>query len=297
MNVKISAESSFRKKYEKASCFFLKTAKDVLNGKAIENFEIHQKVIIESFKSNNFNAEYNCEICRDTGKINGKVCDCVKTNIRKKLFENFDHSTPKGDFENFDLNFYSSESLGEEFKNNDFVLSERIIMEKNLDFCIKYAKNFSSISPNILMAGQTGTGKTHLSLSTARKVVSRGFSTIYISAPEMVSELEKERFTNNFKSEFELFNCKLLILDDLGSEFITKFSASTVYNIINSRLVKRMPTIINTNLKMKDIEKKYNEKDESGTTGARIVSRLIGEYKRLDFIGRDIRQQKLRTCI
>ena len=58
-----------------------------------------------------------------------------------------------------------------------------------------------------------------------------------------------------------------MILDDLGTEFSTSFSSSTIYNIINSRLMASKPTIISTNLTIRELEKQYSQ---------RLVSRIMG---------------------
>ena len=82
----------------------------------------------------------------------------------------------------------------------------------------------------------------------------------------------------------EILTCDLLILDDLGAEFATAYSQSVLYQVINDRMTERRPTIISTNLDLTAMTKIYNE---------RILSRLIGSYTMLGFVGRDIRQQKL----
>ena len=82
----------------------------------------------------------------------------------------------------------------------------------------------------------------------------------------------------------EILTCDLLILDDLGAEFATAYSQSVLYQVINDRMTDRRPTIISTNLDLTAMTKIYNE---------RILSRLIGSYTMLGFVGRDIRQQKL----
>lgn len=71
-----------------------------------------------------------------------------------------------------------------------------------------------------------------------------------------------------------------MILDDLGSEFSTQFTTSAVFNILNSRILKGLPTIISTNLTPKELEERYTQ---------RVASRLIGSFDILRFIGSDIR--------
>jgi len=77
--------------------------------------------------------------------------------------------------------------------------------------------------------------------------------------------------------------CDLLIIDDLGTEMLTSFVQSTLYQILNTRLRSRKKTIINTNLKLDEISQRY---------GAQVRSRIEGEFDLLPFIGEDIRVQK-----
>ena len=74
--------------------------------------------------------------------------------------------------------------------------------------------------------------------------------------------------------------CDLLILDDIGTEFITQFTTAVFYDIINTRLLRRRPTIISTNLNLDGLKARYDD---------RISSRLSGSYTRIQFVGSDIR--------
>ena len=102
----------------------------------------------------------------------------------------------------------------------------------------------------------------------------------------MLEELKFKRTGNEEKLRFKvekLYSCDLLILDDLGSEFSTQYTTASLFDIINSRLISGKKTVINTNLSMAELEKKYGE---------RVVSRLFGHYQVLNFIGSDIRIDK-----
>ena len=83
-----------------------------------------------------------------------------------------------------------------------------------------------------------------------------------------------------------MLECDLLILDDLGTEFLSQFVTSMLYNIINTRLLEGRPTIISTNLTFQEISKRYTD---------RLASRLFGGYEQFEFVGRDVRiQSKIR---
>ena len=161
-------------------------------------------------------------------------------------------------------------------------------MGEILSLCRDYAVSFSLQSESLLMLGGTGLGKTHLSLAIARAVIDQGFDVFYIPVQNLVTRLEHERFSRSGTEELGdslsfVLDADLLILDDLGAEFPTQFTSSVIYNIINSRMIEKKPTIINSNLDMKTIESRYSE---------RTVSRLIGGYKILPFSGTDIRVLK-----
>ena len=75
----------------------------------------------------------------------------------------------------------------------------------------------------------------------------------------LLSTLERSHFKYDYDTEEETINslvtCDLLIIDDLGTEFQSSYSTSTIYNIFNSRLLNRKPTIMNTNLTLVEISK------------------------------------------
>ena len=77
-----------------------------------------------------------------------------------------------------------------------------------------------------------------------------------------------------------LFDCDLLILDDLGTEFSTQFTSTAIYNLFNTRINAGKPIIINTNLTGAELENAYSQ---------RFVSRVMASCLMLDFIGSDIR--------
>ena len=227
---------------------------------------------------------YQCPLCQDEGYIDGVMCSCMKNLLRQEAYRQLNQLSPLSlsTFDSFSLDYYSKTPL------RDGYPSPYNRMEDILRYCRAYAADFSLHSPSLLMQGATGLGKTHLSLAIARIAINKGYGVIYGSTQNIISKLEKERFsyrrdTSGDDSEQHLIQCDLLILDDLGTEFSTGFSNACVYNILNSRLLSSLPTIISTNLTMKELERAYSE---------RLVSRIMGNHVRLEFLGNDIRQQK-----
>ena len=182
----------------------------------------------------------------------------------------------KQGFDNFSLKYYDGD--------------DRIIMEQNLGICKSYAEGFGDGSESLLLMGNTGLGKTHLSTSIAACVIEKGFDVIYETSQNLISVFSAEQFgrplsgTNVTRTSERYFGCDLLIIDDFGTETVNQFSVSCFYNLINTRVNKGLPIIINTNLSQDNIKTKYSD---------RIASRLFGEFIVLSFPGKDIRMQKL----
>ena len=225
---------------------------------------------------------YTCKKCDDTGRKNGILCSCYKELCLAEALKELDASSGSAScsFENFDLSYYAD-------NGSDNNTSPRILMQKNYNFCFKYANSFSMASPSIIMMGKTGLGKTHLSLSIAKEVITGGFGVIYTPAQKLVSALEREHFSFSGSDAAirKYTDCDLLIIDDLGAEFPSQFTTAAIGNLINERLYENRPTIISTNLSVKELNERYSE---------RTASRILGEYKRLQFIGEDIRFLKNR---
>ena len=234
-------------------------------------------------KPSDLEPDFHCKRCGDTGQIELEnktvVCDCLIKTMSDISCENLNALSPLQlcTFESFKLDYYSDKPDA----NGSVPLNR---MSKIFNYCRNYADSFSLSSKGILMRGATGLGKTHLSLAIANELIRRGFSVVYVSAPDILSQLEREHFTYQYQSEADTFNsllkCDLLILDDLGTEFITPFSTSTVYNLFNSRINAGRPVIMNTNLTPEEIVGNYSQ---------RFLSRVMGSCDILEFIGKDVR--------
>ena len=226
---------------------------------------------------------YECDLCRDTGYVNGKMCGCM----RRRLLEvgmrasGLSELMKKQSFENFSTDYYRSDP--------DVFCD----MTENLKNARLFAEHFgepdSDIPRNLLLLGGTGLGKTHLSTAIARVVIERGYDVFYNSAVGMLSDFESLRFgtgliAGDAGNTARYTECDLLILDDLGTEVVNQFSLSCLYHVINTRLNLGLPTVISTNLNSAELRKIYSD---------RIASRLFGEFYIMRFRGKDVRQQKI----
>ncbi|HCC34473.1 MAG TPA: ATP-binding protein [Ruminococcaceae bacterium] len=224
----------------------------------------------------------HCQICGDSGYSHGEICACVMQAAKELACEELKIHSPLelSEFGGFSPDYYP------DIKDPATGVNPRERMTALLEYCRNYAGNFSPGSPNLLFMGATGLGKTHLSLAIANVALDLGFGVLYGSAQDFLHRIEKEHFGRAAGDTLDsLLSCDLLILDDLGTEFSSQFITSVIYNLVNTRILTRKPTIINTNLGIKELESRYTQ---------RIVSRFVGHYIIKQFFGRDIRILKMQ---
>ena len=243
-------------------------------------------ILVENgYSADELSERFVCSLCRDTGFVDGKPCVCYRKKLTEKAYEqsNLSALLTHQSFETFDLSLYSDEV------DPGYGMSPKAYMKKIVELCREFVKNFDEDSQNLLFWGDPGLGKTFLSTCIAKELIGTNHSVIYETAYKTFSMLEELKFKksdNEEKLKFKidkLYSCDLLILDDLGSEFATQYTTASLFDIINSRLIAGKKTVINTNLSISELKNKYGE---------RVVSRLYGHYRVLNFIGSDIRIDK-----
>lgn len=249
--------------------------------KNLTNLRIEKSELLVSkgFPVDYLSTHYKCNKCKDTGFIGNTKCQCYKRFLVKLYYENSDLKDilEKNNFDNFTFNYYSNERSGDEPR------SPRKNMEHILSKITNYIKTFNNTNENLLFVGNSGTGKTFLTNCIAKELIEQGFLVVYRTADDIIKNLREIKFSNNFDLEDLLINCDLLIIDDLGTEQISDFSRTELFNLLNKKLLTHKKMIISTNMSLEDILKTYSE---------RISSRLLGEFNVFKFYGDDIRIMK-----
>ncbi len=246
--------------------------------------KLMQSADIEPYKP----LPYKCSRCSDTGKCNDKPCVCYKDRVRKymidaaKSISNFSCNIDKDTFEALSLEYYDKTVIPK------IGISTYDYMKSIVAKCAQYCRSFGENSDNLFFTGEPGRGKTYLANCIANELLSCGHTVIYQTAYKMFQFLEDYKFGNIDRAEYEahcsaIYDCDMLIIDDLGTEYITAYTCAVFFDVLNSRLLNNKKTLISTNLSMADMSNKY--------TG-RVGSRIEGEFVNYRFIGDDIRIKK-----
>lgn len=230
---------------------------------------------------------YECCLCNDTGMLeNGKKCKCYEIQLIEETSEAsyMKNLLETQNFESMDMNIFSKE------KNKEGI-SQLDIMNSNVGVAKEFIDKFNEKeSFSLLFYGETGVGKTFLSSCIAREILNKGYTVIYKTSSQIIDLAKAITFTNSSsdrtKEEYSfLESCDLLIIDDLGTEMANRFVVSEIYKIINLRLVAGKKVIISTNLNLKELNDIYTD---------RVFYRLIEGYKMLEFVGPNLRLEKVK---
>ena len=236
-------------------------------------------LVSNGFDMDYLNLHYRCNKCRDTGFIGNTKCSCFNQKVVDIFYTG---SELRGmlkthNFDNFKLDFYPARKSDLESE------SPKKNMEKILSKSMNFLKNFDTTDENLLFYGSSGTGKTFLSHCITKELIDKGSLVVYRTAEELIKALKEIRFNNDSSLEELLINCDLLIIDDLGTEQISDFTKTEMFNLLNTKLLKQKKMLVSTNLTLENLLHTYTE---------RITSRLLGNFTLCKFFGDDIRIKK-----
>ena len=222
---------------------------------------------------------YDCPDCKDTGFVNGEKCHCLQSRIVNMLYSrsNLKEVLQAENFSVLSYDYYEGEDL-QNFK-------------KAVENSLSFIRNFDTEYQNLLFFGAVGTGKTFLSNCIAYELLQHGYSVIYFSASGLFDLLSRQAFASNekevlYKTQEDLYNCDLVIIDDLGTELTNAFTNTHLFSILNERSLRKKPVIISTNLSLEGMKERYSE---------RIFSRLVNSFTFRKLSGSDIRIRKKFT--
>jgi DNA replication protein DnaC len=103
----------------------------------------------------------------------------------------------------------------------------------------------------MVFSGRNGSGKTHLAAIIAVNALQHGYRVRFTTFGDALSKLYEFVGAKNPEraNPFQVLSeCDLLVLDDLGSEYLTDFASAQLFGLLNERLNRSRPTIFTTNV-------------------------------------------------
>ncbi len=187
-------------------------------------------------------------------------------NKRQRMFKSAKLPFEKG-LEDFDFSFQPS-------------INKREIIE--LGTC-----QFLAERKNILFIGQTGTGKTHLSVAIALSALEQGKTVLFTTVWDMINKLQQSRADLSYHKKIQTYlKPDLLILDELGYRSMADKTVEDFFEIVSKRYEKGS-LILTTNRELEEWHKVFIDK----TLTSAIVDRLMHHSKLIEIKGESYRFQ------
>lgn len=186
---------------------------------------------LEFLKNNNIREDFDkswvsCEKCMDTGFITSSdgrkaVCmSCMKDAVK----EAFEASGMK-DYDTYTLKGFKLDYFGDNKRKKQFEGIRNLIEGKDDN------------SRATLLFGSSQTGKTYLAVVSAKYAILQGKSAQYIKADDL-QYFEREELD-------ELKDYDYIVIDDYSAEITLGYrTAAAIYNLLESRIAKKKPTVI-----------------------------------------------------
>lgn len=226
---------------------------------------------------------YNCPDCKDTGYIDGRRCRCFIQAAIDLVYtqSNIKEILKTENFSNFRYDYYSDQITDAATGLTSLESAKYAVAN-----CRKFIDAFDGEFQNLCFYGEAGVGKTFLSNCVAKELLDSGHSVIYFTAFQLFDIFEKNMFQKDSEmilAHRNIFDCDLLIIDDLGTELSNSFTTSRLFLCLNERMLHKKSTLISTNLNMQEMTSIYSE---------RICSRIFSNYIMIKLFGEDIRLKK-----
>lgn len=237
--------------------------------------------------------QWDCPQCQDTGRIYSKKagdlipCPCAEER-RFSLFlagSNLPRRLQQARFERASFQYYSQEETVPSGRTHQE--QARLVHERTKNFVNHLTGG--EISRGLLIYGPVGSGKSYLLGCIANEAIYQGLEVRYLVYSDLLEELrhtfsKKEKEMSSQEIIQKTQEVPLLLIDDLGTESSSDFTANTLYSIIDYRYREEKPLVITTNLEIDRL------KDKFSLMGERISQRILEMCEYLPLMG-EIRLQ------
>lgn len=116
----------------------------------------------------------------------------------------------------------------------------------------------------MVFTGGYGSGKTHLAVGIGHERLRRGDSVLFLTVPDLLDHL-RNTYSANSEVTYDSFfdhvrNVNLLILDDLGAENPSAWAQEKLFQLLNHRYVRHLPTVITSNVPLERLDPRISSR-------------------------------------
>jgi DNA replication protein len=142
---------------------------------------------------------------------------------------------------------------------------------------------------NVILIGNSGTGKTHLAIATGMLACDNEYRVSFRTAAALINEMVEARGQNRLSVYLRQFKkIDLLILDELGYVSFDQAGAELLFQLLATRY-ETMSTIITSNLSFSEWVRIFHDK----TLTAAILDRVTHRAVILNMNGKSFRRAQV----
>lgn len=178
----------------------------------------------------------------------------------------------------------------------DAAISNIYTDDKSRIEIIKKMKEFSDLylkgehTKGIYLYGSFGVGKSYLIAALFNELAKKDIKSVIVHVPELIRSI-KESFDSDYSDRFDLVkNTPLLLLDDIGAEYLTAWARDEVLEpILQYRMDQSLPTFFTSNYNIKELEKHFTL-GEDKMKAKRIIERINQVSMPVELVSKNMRK-------
>lgn len=263
---------------------FMKSLEDQNFVKIVNRLDVPEEVLINNNSKIRETIEElkNCKTCKGLDHCKNHLRGYVSYPVKEGEGLIFDYVPCKYqkeiNREKTNVTYFEVPKFIKEAKMSD------IYPEKERLSIIKYMKDFISKFDTdkklkgLYLCGSFGSGKSYLISALINEVSKKGYNSIILYYPNLLSSLKASFNTEDFDIKLDsIMRCDLLLIDDIGAENNTSWSRDEILGtILQYRMDNELSTFFTSNLNLQELEEhlKVTNNGAESVKARRIIERI-----------------------
>ncbi len=263
---------------------FMKSLEDQNFVKIVNRLDVPEEVLINNNSKIRETIEElkNCKTCKGLDHCKNHLRGYVSYPVKEGEGLIFDYVPCKYqkeiNREKTNVTYFEVPKFIKEAKMSD------IYPEKERLSIIKYMKDFISKFDTdkklkgLYLCGSFGSGKSYLISALINEVSKKGYNSIILYYPNLLSSLKASFNTEDFDIKLDsIMRCDLLLIDDIGAENNTAWSRDEILGtILQYRMDNELSTFFTSNLNLQELEEhlKVTNNGAESVKARRIIERI-----------------------